>query len=450
MSRKLWITLGIVLVAVVAIASVAHMSSGEPVRTAVVTVEPISETVDEQGVTRLPLTYLVTMPQTGRIEAITLREDMPVRAGEVVARIVPKDLQLDIDLARASVERLDASIRENNDTTVEETALKQAEQFANSMQSSVLAAEARVDAGKAKLDYAQKNLARVESLRETMAQTQAELDSAILLNAESDVEYRQDKLVHSAMEAIRLATDLMPTMVRQYIERKQLTEDVLLKQKAEAAVQLQRVELDQQRGTMVSPIDGVVLKRYVENERYLTAGTSLLELGRLEELEVEADLLSLDVVDVKEGDRVEIYGPAVGETPARGQVERIYPAGFTKISSLGVEQQRVKIIIRIDDEDRRRLIEERHVGVGYRVRARIFTQSKDAATTIPRAALFRGDDGQWQVFAVEGRQAIIRDVEVGLMNDQRAEIVSGLDASARVIVAPENTLTDGARVTWEE
>ena len=119
-----------------------------------------------------------------------------------------------------------------------------------------------------------------------------------------------------------------------------------------------------------------MLERAFSDERQVTAGTVLLKIGRLENLEVEADILSQDVVNVKEKDPVEITGPAIGPTPAHGTVKRIYPAGFTKVSSLGVEQQRVKVIIAIDPPDLARLRNQRDLGVDYRVRVRVFTAEK--------------------------------------------------------------------------
>ncbi len=166
----------------------------------------------------------------------------------------------------------------------------------------------------------------------------------------------------------------------------------------------------------------------------------------MEDLEVEADVLSLDVVNAKEGDPVEIYGPAIGKPDARGKVARIYPAGFTKVSSLGVEQQRVKVIVQFEPEDLTRLLVDRRLGVGYQVRVRIFTAEKPDALVIPRSALFRAKDGGWQVYAIRGSRSRLQPVKVGLLNDDAVEIVSGLDEGEQVILAPESTLEDGTRV----
>jgi HlyD family secretion protein len=272
------------------------------------------------------------------------------------------------------------------------------------------------------------------------------LDQAELLKVQSDADFRQDQLVYSSMKAMQAATDLMPTMIEQYIGNKSLSGAVLQKQLAEALAGQRRVVENRRRGEMRSPIDGVVLSRFVVDEQHLAAGTSLLELGNLDELEIEAEVLTLEAVDVKVGDRVEIFGPAVGKTPARGTVTRIYPAGFTKISSLGVEQQRVKVIVRIDPADPQRLLDERHLEVGYRVYVKIITDSKPDALVIPRAALFRGDDDRWQVFVVRVGRAELQTVELGLMNDQWAEVVEGLAVGDRVVLAPESTLAEGTRV----
>jgi HlyD family secretion protein len=447
MKSKLWVALGGVAIGLVILWVLwGGFSRGVAVEATKSRRGAIREFVDEQAKTRLPQTYLITMPITGRIEAIGLVEGTRVEKDRVLARLVPRDLELAVRQATAAVHRLDASIKENADVNVEETAYKQALQFVKSTMATVQAAAERMTAGKAKLEFANRDLSRVRRLAVSNTRTQEDLDRATLAQVQSEVDYKQDQLVHAAMVAVGAATDLMPLMVRQYITRKGLTGAVLEKQKAEAEAQLQKVLQEQDRGTMRSPVDGVVLDRFISNERYLAAGTTLLEIGHLEDLEVESDVLSLDVVAAKVGDKVEIYGPAIGLPSAKGVVARIYPAGFTKISSLGVEQQRVKVIVHFADGELKRLLAEHHLGVGYRVRVRIFTADKSQAILIPRSALFRAADNSWQVFAVRGGVARLQTVEVGLMNDEQVEITKGISEGEPVVLAPESTLTDGNRV----
>ncbi len=453
MKRKHWLIIGGAAVGVVLIWLVASSNrSGIPVEAARATQRPIREFVDERGKTRLPQTCLITMPYNGRIEAITLREGMTVKKGQTVAQIVRLDRQLDVKEATAVVERLKAAIEKNAYNEVEKTALKQTEQFVRSMQATVEAAAARRESGKANYDYAEKNLGRIQRLFETKAQSRDQLDLTILAKVEAQVDYQQDKLVYAAMQSLAAATNLMPTMVEQYIFQKGLSGAVLEKEEAEAAARLRQVEEDEQRGTMTSPVDGVVLNRHASNERFLSAGTKLLEIGRLEDLEIEADILSLDVVSAKKGDPVEIYGPAIGLPRARGKVSRIYPAGFTKVSSLGVEQQRVKVVVQFEPEDLKRLIEKRGLGVGYRVRVRITTARKSKTLVIPRSAIFRGAifrgaDAGWQAYVIHNGRARITPLRIGMINDEQAEVADGLSAGDLVVRAPESNLADGRRVT---
>lgn len=439
----------VVVVALIAAAGFAftRLSSGVPVEAARAALAPIAEYVDEQAKTRLPTVYEITMPFDGRILPIELTEGMPVSQGQVVAQLVPKDVELDVAAAQAAVARLDASLRENNDVSVEETTLAQTKQFVESMDRTVDAATERLKAGEARLGYSEKNLARVQKLADQNIKSAEELDQAEVSFVERNVEYKQDNLTLRAMEAMQAATALTPTMARQYIDRKRLTADVLEQQKVEAEIRLQEVEQDQQRAVMASPVSGVILERHVTNERPVAAGTVLVSIGNLDELEVEVDVLSQDVVNVKEGDTVEFTGPAVGKTPARGSVAKIYPAGFTKVSSLGVEQQRVRVIVQFLAEDLRRLRSERGLGVGYRLDARIITDEKREALVVPRSALFRGADDAWQVYVIRNGAARLQPVTVGLINDERAEISEGIEANELVVLAPETSLTDGTRVT---
>lgn len=447
---KIWGVLGgIILLAVIAAVLFSRLTAGIPLEAATAERGEIREFVDERGRTRLPETHLITMPFDGRIEEIQLVEGQTVTLGQTVAQVVPSDLQNAVDEAKAAVDRLAASIIENDDTTVEVSAREQTRQFVESMVATVAAAEARKTSGKSRLDYAETNVGRIRRLYQTGAKTDDERDRAELSYVESQVDYKQDFLVAEAMKSIKAATELLPRMVTEYITRKSLTRAVLEQQRTEAQARLRQALLRQERGTMKSPVNGVVLDRPVQNERFLAAGTVLLEIGQIEQLEVESDVLSEDVVRVQERDAVEIYGPAVGAAAGQGvpgSVHRIYPAGFTKVSSLGVEQQRVNVIVRFAEGVLEKLREQRDLGVDYRVRVRIFTEHKSDALLVPRTALFRGADGGWEVFVVRDRRAKLQPVEVGLMNDERVEIISGLQQGEIVVLAPESSLIDGTRV----
>lgn len=444
---RTWILLTIAVVAVGLVGwGVASWGGGVPVEVVSCKRGPIQEYVDEEGKTRLAETYLITMPYDGRIEPIELVEGTKISKGQPVARIVPLDIELNKATALAAVNRLKAAIRENDDITVESTGLKQSLSMVESIDRMVEAAGTRVKAGQAKLDYAEKNLARAQKLTEKNAASQDTLDQAQVAQVESGVEYQQDLLVLRAAEAMRAATTLLPTAVRQYIQRKTLAHDVLEHELAQAEVRMREAEKNERLGTMASPVDGVVLERPITNERRVAAGTVLLRIGRWEDLEIEADVLSQDVVRVKPQQKVEVHGPAIGEHSAQAEVTRIFPAGFTKVSSLGVEQQRVKVIMKFTDDDLRRLREQNDLGVDYRVRVRVFTAEASGSIVVPRSALFRGNKNDWRVFTVRDGKAHLQAVKVGLGNDEQVEITGGLEENDQVILAPETNLIEGQAV----
>jgi HlyD family secretion protein len=444
---RTWAIIAAILV-VVALVAVAMRgcSGGVAVEGAKAQRGPIQEYIDEEAKTRLSDVHLLTMPFNGRIQPIELSEGAPVSKGQVVAQVAPLDLELNVDLANAAVERLKAAVRESEDVSVESTGLKQALSYVESMNRTVESAEEQVKAGQAKANYAERTLTRVRRAAENRARSEEEVDQAVLNQIQANVEYQQNVLLQRAMEALQAATTLLPTAVRQYIQRKTLSTEVLSKQLAEARVQLRQMEKDRQRGTMTSPIDGVILERLHSSEAQVAAGTVLARIGRWEDLEVEADVLSQEVVRIRPGNQVDVMGPAIGSQPAIATVQRIYPAGFTKVSSLGVEQQRVKVIMKFSEQDWARLREQRDLGADYRVRVRIFTQQRADAVTVPRSALFRGPTGDWRLFAIRGGRADLQAVEVGLMNDEQAEIIKGLAEGEEVILAPETNLAEGQKV----
>lgn len=450
-----WLIIGLVLLFVGAAAIWSFMGGAGPtVQAAKVTMKPLREFVDEEGKTRLPTVHMVTMPFAGKIEKIELEEGDPVQAGQIVAQVAKSDLEDAVAEAKAAVERLDASIAENRDNSIEDNSLLQAKYFVESMASTVAAARARLTAGEERMKFAESHLGR--TLETGRATSEDRKEDAQLSFVESKVNFQQDKLIHASVQAIESATKLLPAMITSYIDRKSLSRAVLEKQKEEAEARLRQVNTRAERGAMKSPITGVVLDRPENSERFVTGGELLLTIGDLNQLEVEADFLSQDVVKMQPGDPVEVYGPALGGNLGRGvsgAVDRISKAGFTKLSSLGVEQQRVSVIIRFEDATQEsivvRLKKERNIelGVGFRVRVRVFTQSKDNALVIPRSAILRGADGGWQAFAIVAGRVELRNIELGLMNDDEVEVVKGLVKDDLVVLAPESRLVAGTRVS---
>ena len=197
-----------------------------------------------------------------------------------------------------------------------------------------------------------------------------------------------------------------------------------------------------------APVDGRVLQRMQQSEAVLQTGFPLLEVGNPQNLEIVTDLLSADAVKVKEGDLV-IIDEWGGENALRGEVLRVEPFGFTKVSALGVEEQRVNVITDFlsPPEDWSSL------GHGYRVMTRIVTDERPNVLQVPLGALFR-QGGDWAVFVNEGDEnggnARLQIVTVGVRNTLYAEITSGLNEGEWVIVHPNDQVLEGVRVQTRE
>jgi HlyD family secretion protein len=189
-----------------------------------------------------------------------------------------------------------------------------------------------------------------------------------------------------------------------------------------------------------SPINGRVLRVLQESATVVTAGAQLLELGDPSDLEIEVDVLSSDAVKIQPGARVllEQWG---GDQPLEGVVRLVEPSAFTKVSALGVEEQRVNIIVDfVDPPDMRETL-----GDGFRVEARIVIWEAADVLKIPMSALFRIDE-QWAVFVVKGDRARIRRVVIGQQNGLEAQVLTGLEFSEQAVLHPSDKLGDGSKV----
>lgn len=189
-----------------------------------------------------------------------------------------------------------------------------------------------------------------------------------------------------------------------------------------------------------APIDGVVLRRHRESEAVVPAGEPLLDLGDPTGLEIVADLLSIDAVRVSPGTLVRIahWG---GEAELMARVRRVEPSGFTKISALGVEEQRVNVVADfVDPAEAWRALGDR-----FRVEVRVVVWEGQDVVKAPVSSLFRHAGG-WAVFVVDAGRAHLRPVEIGQRNGVEAQVVSGLDVGDVVIVHPGDTVEDGSRV----
>jgi len=195
-----------------------------------------------------------------------------------------------------------------------------------------------------------------------------------------------------------------------------------------------------------APVSGSVMSVITESEGVIAEGTALMTIGDPDRIEIVADLLSREAAQIRPGDRVLIteWG---GPDPLRGTVKLVEPFGRLKISALGIEEQRVNVIIAFDDSAR---TEAARLGHGYQVDVTVIRWESDNVLRLPIGALFRGPAGGWRVFVNEGNRARAVPVEIGHINDLHAEVLGGLEEGAAVVLNPGNSLEDGAAIAPRE
>jgi HlyD family secretion protein len=270
------------------------------------------------------------------------------------------------------------------------------------------------------------------------AVTEDELDDARTRAETAVIELRKQEFYAAALRALVVAVNLGPRFVNEYIARKELEREVLVEQLVQARARLAKAEHRLSLARVVSPIDGVVLERFEQGDSPLSAGQPLLLLGNLDELEVIAEVLTQDTLRLEPGSEVSLE-PAARIEPIPGKVKRIEPAGFTKLSSLGVEQQRVNVIVSLAGP-------HDHLGVGYRLQARFFTGSKKDALIVPRFSVLQEPEGGFYVLEVQNGRLEKQPVEIGLRSDLELEVTAGVSESDRIVARPDSSLREETKV----
>ncbi|MCD6705815.1 MAG: HlyD family efflux transporter periplasmic adaptor subunit [Thiobacillus sp.] len=388
--------IGMLAVGLLVAAGLAYgfMPRAVPVDVAEVKRAPLAVTVEEEGKTRVRERYTVSAPVAGYLRRIGLEAGDAVAAGQVVAVIEP---------ARSAA--LDPRAR------------AQAQAQASAAQAALAAAQENARAASAAAQLAQQERARVESLR------QSNFVSAQALDGARTAETRARAAEAAAQHAVRVARFDLATARAAVASTARL-------QAGGTAEQVQ----------VRAPVAARILKLLHESEGAVAAGQPLLEIGDPASLEVEVEVLSTHAVKIAPGSKV-ILDRWGGERPVEGRVRVVEPSGFTKISALGVEEQRVRVIVDFSSprEAWARL------GDGYRVEARFVLWEGRDVLQLPTSALFRHGEG-WAAFVLDGRRARLAPVELGQRGGLATQVAAGLKAGDRVVAHPDETIEDGVRV----
>jgi len=397
-----WFLVVTAAVVVIAAAVVALLPDRVAVDTDTVTRGPLEVTLEHEGHTRVRERFVVSAPVAGKVRRIELEPGDSVTAGETVVAVFDP----------AASTPLDPRTRRE--------------------------AEARVAAARAQLDQAHADVLAKRAQRDFAF---SERDRYGMLGERGVVPQEQAEL--AAMAAASTEGSVAA---------------------AEAAVERARRELESAQASLLepwsgghrgdgadgralqltSPVDGVVLRRLHESESVVPAGEPLMEVADRRDLEAVADFLSSDATVIRPGMAVRLtqWG---GDAPLEGRVRRVEPSAFTKVSALGVEEQRVWVVIGLDaPADARPSLGDR-----YRVEAQVVVWHGDDVLRVPTAAMFRSGDS-WAVFVVQGGRARLRTVTLDHRNELHAEVVDGLAEGDVVIAHPPDSVADGTRVRRRE
>jgi len=353
---------------------------------------PLTVAVRDEARTRAREVYVVSAPVSGRLLRIGDRAGERVQAGAVIATIQPAP-----------------------PTFVDERSRQEVQAGVRSAEAALTLARAELEGAEARLAHARLESARIETLATASVASQSALDrtrldvrtaGATAANARAGV-----ALQEAALEAARAR---------------------LIEPRA-ASVTARAV-------TIRAPVAGRILRVLQQSESVIAQGAPIMEIGDPGDLEVVAELLSSDAARISAGAAATIDAWGEGP-PLRGRVRLVEPYGFLKVSALGVEEQRVNVIIAPVDPP----AAWRAVGHGYRVEVAVTVWQAETVVRTPVAALFRSQ-GRWAVFKVEGGRARLRFVEMGQNNGDQAEVRSGLNPGDQVVLHPNQSLADGARV----
>jgi len=393
MKKSTWIGGGVAAAVAVGLMAWAFAPRPVEVEAAQVTRGHFEATIDEDGKTRLRDRYLVSAPLAGVVTRISLREGDTVRAGDPVATLTPVlSPMLDERTLRAQQVRVDIA------------------------QASVQRAEARIEGARVALLQARNEVTRSEQLATQgfVSPTKLESDRLAALAAQKELDaavQERHVTVHEVEEArAAVAAVTRPREARAFV--------------------------------LEAPVSGRVLRVAQTSEASVQLGAALVELGDVSRMEIVAELLTTDALQARPGSsvRIERWG---GDGPLEGRVRLVEPEAFTKVSALGVEEQRVRVLIDITSAAEK----WKALGDGYRVSVRIVNQSQDQALKVPVSAIFpRADSPGMAVFVLDHGHARLATVEVAARNGAEAWVRQGLQAGSTVIVYPPATVRDGTSV----
>lgn len=379
--RKTWLV-GIVVAVVIGIAALV-LGGGQPVQVVEAQQGTFSQVVEETGYVQVVEEQQIQATQAARVSQLLLEAGDQVHNGQLLMILTNPELEAEI----ASVQSQLAQV---------ESQLEQAQLQLVSLQ--------------AQLNQARNDMDRKKALLDAGALSEAEYQAAQLVLTQTESQLAQQESGAAALAK----------QVKDY----QVMLDTLFTKRAELEVK--------------SSVDGILLDLLVKKGQVVTPGMLLAQVGAGEELEVKIDLLSDEIRQVQVGQKATISSPVLGEKSLRGQIRKIYPQAYERVSALGVIQRRVPVLVSLE--------ETANLRPGYEVRVGIETVHKEDVTLLPREAIRLMNDGEYQVMTVVDNRIVSKPVKIGEKNQLSVEIIEGIQPGEMVVKDASLVLKEGSRV----
>lgn len=438
MNKKLiWIS-GVVII-VVGLFSMTMKDKGISVQTIKVTKNNISDYISEDAKTILEKEHTIFTTIDGIVIPNDFKEGDIIKKGQIIAKfdnynrneklssLNSKLLELNsmiegVKVVRTKQEEIDtAKLRiKQSQTNLEEIA-KQKKLV-------------ELDFNQAKIDYLRsKKLFQQQAINKSDFEKIEKIYNSLEINLENV--RNQESLAFDNLKITELALNkLLKGFNDNDYQRK-----VYIEQISQIKNEINILDKELSKTSIRSDFSGPVLELYVKDKTVLPSGSKILKIGDVNTIVIESDVLSEEIPQIKVGMSVEISGKALDNKIVFGKVSRIYPIGFTKISALGVEQQRIKVIISFDNK-KFNLRPETSLDV------KIITQEHKKVLTIPERSIFKDKD-KWFVFVLNTENKLeLKEVKIGLKNEDNVEIVKGLEENQSIVLEPDNTLKEGQKV----
>ncbi len=408
MKRKklFWIITPMIVCSVSALVYV-KLQNGQTVDTTVVSKGEIKQYIEDTATVQSNKKQTAYIDASGKITSIKVNVGDAVKKGDILLTMDKGDLELKLQDANAKIEAAKAQL--------------QGTDIVNSV-NKIEIAQAAVDQAKVTYDAASRNLNNAKTLYDSGSISKQELNNA------EDAYKTAEAALKSANSQLEDIKDGTPDYVKNQYES-QIKQAVILRDTINREIEKQQV---------VSPVDGVILEKLIDENASVTAGTAAFLVGDTKSLELEANILSDDIYKVKVGNEVQVSGKPIGNSTIIGKITKIAPEAKNITSSLGVNQKRVPVTIEIKDD----------AGLlkpGYDLDIKVITEVKKDTLVVLDTSVF-DYKGSSCVFVVDNGKAVTRQIKKGIESEKLIEVIEGLKPGERILVKPDNNIKEGMKI----